>query len=86
MSGYVYLMSDNRQGLPDVQFGFGNNVVFDAHFGWVRMDSNVAQSDVGENKGLDWLGIPGTNGPVLDLVVGAGEREAETAHPRRHAG
>jgi hypothetical protein len=44
-------------------YTLGNNVVFDTNFGWVRMDSNVAQSDVGENKGLDWLGIPGTNGP-----------------------
>ena len=41
----------------------GNNVVMDGHFGWVRMGSNVEMSDLGENKGLDWLGIPGTNGP-----------------------
>jgi hypothetical protein len=41
----------------------GSNVVIDGHFGWVRMGSNVEMSDLGENKGLDWLGIPGTNGP-----------------------
>ena len=41
----------------------GSNVVMDGHFGWVRMGSNVEMSDLGENKGLDWLGIPGTNGP-----------------------
>jgi hypothetical protein len=46
----------------------GNNLVMDGHFGWVRMNSNVEMSDVRENKGLDWLGIPGTNGP--DLVDG----------------
>ena len=44
-------------------YTFGNNLVADAHFGWVRMDSNVEMSDLGERKGLDWLGIPGTNGP-----------------------
>ena len=41
----------------------GNNVVIDGNFGWVRMGSNVEMTDLGENKGLDWLGIPGTNGP-----------------------
>jgi hypothetical protein len=41
----------------------GNNVVVDANFGWVRMGSNVEMSDLKQNKGLDWLGIPGTNGP-----------------------
>ena len=46
----------------------GNNLVVDGHFGWVRMGSNVEMTDVRENKGLDWLGIPGTNGP--DLVDG----------------
>ena len=44
-------------------YTLGSNVVMDGHFGWVRMDSNVAQTDINENKGLDWLGIPGTNGP-----------------------
>ena len=41
----------------------GDNVVVDANFGWVRMGSNVEMTDLNENKGLDWLGIPGTNGP-----------------------
>lgn len=40
-----------------------NNIAIDSHFGWVRMNSNVEMSDLGENKGTDWLGIPGTNGP-----------------------
>jgi hypothetical protein len=44
-------------------YTLGNNVVFDANMGWVRMTSNVEMSDLNENKGLDWLGIPGTNGP-----------------------
>ncbi len=44
-------------------YTFGQNIVMDGHFGWVRMDSNVEMSDLNENKGLDWLGIPGTNGP-----------------------
>jgi Carboxypeptidase regulatory-like domain len=44
-------------------YTFGTNVALDAHFGWVRMNSNVEMSDLSENKGIDWLGIPGTNGP-----------------------
>ncbi len=39
-----------------------SNLVLDGHIGWVRMNAGVAQTDVSENKGLDWLGIPGTNG------------------------
>lgn len=44
-------------------YTLANNLVMDANFGWVRMGSNVEMSDLKENKGLDWLGIPGTNGP-----------------------
>jgi hypothetical protein len=44
-------------------YTMGNNIVVDANFGWVRMGSNVEMSDLKDNKGLDWLGIPGTNGP-----------------------
>jgi hypothetical protein len=44
-------------------YTLGSNIVMDAHFGWVRMGSNVEMSDLNENKGLDFLGIPGTNGP-----------------------
>jgi len=46
-------------------YTIGNNLVVDANMGWVRMTSNVEMSDVRENKGRDWLGIPGTNGPNL---------------------
>ena len=46
-------------------YTLGNNVVIDGNFGWVRMTSNVEMSDVRENKGREWLGIPGTNGPNL---------------------
>jgi Carboxypeptidase regulatory-like domain/TonB dependent receptor-like, beta-barrel len=35
----------------------------DAHFGWVRMNTGVAQSDITEFKGRDLLKLPGTNGP-----------------------
>jgi hypothetical protein len=48
-----------------ITYTLGNNIVMDGHFGWVRMGSNVEMTDVRENKGLDWLGIPGTNGPEL---------------------
>ncbi|MDQ3348884.1 MAG: TonB-dependent receptor, partial [Acidobacteriota bacterium] len=43
-------------------YTLGTNMVVDANFGWVRMGSNVEMSDLSENKGLDLLGIPGTNG------------------------
>ena len=46
-------------------YTINNNLVIDANMGWVRMTSNVEMSDVRENKGRDWLGIPGTNGPNL---------------------
>jgi Carboxypeptidase regulatory-like domain/TonB dependent receptor-like, beta-barrel len=38
-------------------------LALDAHVGWVRMNSGAAQSDLGINKGLDVLHLPGTNGP-----------------------
>ena len=38
-------------------------LLMDAHVGFVRMNSGVEQSDIGENKGLDFLRLPGTNGP-----------------------
>lgn len=46
-----------------VTYTFGSNVVMDGHFGWVRMGSNVEMSNLGLKEGLDFLGIPGTNGP-----------------------
>lgn len=39
------------------------NLIFDANFGFVRMNAGVEQSDIEENRGLDFLGLPGTNGP-----------------------
>jgi hypothetical protein len=44
-------------------YTLGSHVVMDGHFGWVRMNSNVEMADIAESKGLDLLGIPGTNGP-----------------------
>jgi hypothetical protein len=40
-----------------------STLVMDAHVGFVRMNTGVAQTDLAENKGLNWLGLPGTNGP-----------------------
>jgi hypothetical protein len=37
--------------------------IIDGNFGFVRQNTMVAQSDISENRGLDFLGIPGTNGP-----------------------
>jgi Carboxypeptidase regulatory-like domain/TonB dependent receptor len=39
------------------------NVVLDANFGWVRLITNSEHPSIGQNIGLDLLGIPGTNGP-----------------------
>jgi len=45
-------------------YTLSNTIVADAHFGYVRQYTAVEHSDLGEqNKGLDFLGIPGTNGP-----------------------
>jgi hypothetical protein len=38
------------------------NLIIDAYFGWTRMDTNVEQPRLDEKLGLDFLGIPGTNG------------------------
>jgi Carboxypeptidase regulatory-like domain/TonB dependent receptor-like, beta-barrel len=39
------------------------SLIMDAHVGFVRMNTGVEQSDIGTNKGLDVLHLPGTNGP-----------------------
>ena len=38
------------------------NLVVDANFGFVRMNTGVEHSDIDQNVGRDLLGIPGTNG------------------------
>jgi len=43
-------------------YTFSPTFVVDANFGFVRMNTGVEHSDIGENVGLDFLGIPGTNG------------------------
>jgi Carboxypeptidase regulatory-like domain/TonB dependent receptor-like, beta-barrel len=44
-------------------YSFTPSLVADAHFGYVRMYTDVAHTDIGQNKGMDLLGIPGLNGP-----------------------
>jgi len=39
------------------------NLILDAHFGWTQFGTAVEQSRLNEKLGLDFLGIPGTNGP-----------------------
>ena len=41
---------------------FSPNFVVDGYFGYTLMDTNVEQDRLDENIGLDFLGIPGTNG------------------------
>jgi hypothetical protein len=56
-------------------YSFSPSLVADAHFGYVRMYTDVAHTDIGENKGMELLGIPGLNGsrafeggmPVFDF-------------------
>jgi outer membrane receptor protein involved in Fe transport len=43
-------------------YTFNSNFIVDANFGLFRQNTDVAQSDIGEKRGLDFLGIPGTNG------------------------
>ena len=42
---------------------FSPALVADAHFGYVRMYTDVAHTDIGQNKGMEMFGIPGLNGP-----------------------
>ena len=44
-------------------YTLGPTLLMDAHIGFVRMNTGVAQSDINEFKGRDLLGLPGTNGP-----------------------
>ena len=46
-----------------VTYALSPTMLVDAHVGFVRMNSGVEQSDIAERKGLDWLRLPGTNGP-----------------------
>jgi hypothetical protein len=41
---------------------FSPSLMADGHFGYVRMYTDVAHSDIGQNKGMDLFGIPGLNG------------------------
>lgn len=41
------------------------NFIIDAHFGYTKMDTDSVQSRLKEKLGLDFLGLPGTNGDRL---------------------
>ena len=43
-------------------YAFSSNFLLDAHFGWARQGNASEQAGLGTNIGLDYLGIPGTNG------------------------
>src|SRR5438094_2915384 len=70
-------------------YTLSNTLVMDAHVGFVRMNTGVEQSDIGENKGLDWLKLPGTNGthayeggtPFFDLDTYADFGTTDTFMP-----
>jgi hypothetical protein len=65
----------NPQGDPGTGFGGDKAVsiggsyivspsfVIDGNFGWNHQDTNVQQGRLNEQLGLNYLGIPGTNGP-----------------------
>jgi outer membrane receptor protein involved in Fe transport len=44
-------------------YAFSPNFIVDANFGYTRMYTAIEQGRLDENVGLDFLGIPGTNGP-----------------------
>ncbi|MBI3681676.1 MAG: TonB-dependent receptor [Acidobacteria bacterium] len=39
------------------------NLIIDANFGWNLLDTQALQNRIDEKLGLEFLGIPGTNGP-----------------------
>ncbi len=46
-----------------VNYVVSPNFVIDAYYGYTRMDTSSEQRRLEEKLGLDFLGIPGTNGP-----------------------
>ena len=70
-------------------YTLSSTLAVDAHVGWVRMNTGVAQSDISERKGLDWLHLPGTNGtrayeggtPFFDLDTYADLGTVDTFMP-----
>ena len=46
-----------------VTYVFTPNLMLDAYYGYTRIDTTIEQARLGEKLGLDFLGIPGTNGP-----------------------
>lgn len=53
----------NNRVSAGMNYIFSPTLLMDAFFGWTRQNTNVEQPGIGENFGLDFLGIPGTNGP-----------------------
>jgi hypothetical protein len=70
-------------------YTFTPNFIVDANFGFFRQNTDVAQSDLAEKRGLDFLGIPGTNGsrafeggfPFFDLDTYADYGTVDTFMP-----
>lgn len=56
-SGYTY--STTLAGT----YTFSPTFIVDANFGWNLLDTEAVQNRIDEKLGLDFLGIPGTNGP-----------------------
>jgi hypothetical protein len=53
----------NNRISSGMNYIFTPTLLMDAFFGWTRQNTNVEQPGIGENYGLNLLGIPGTNGP-----------------------
>lgn len=70
-------------------YTFTPNFIVDANYGFFRQNTDVAQSDLGQKRGLDFLGIPGTNGsqafeggfPWFDLSTYADYGTVDTFMP-----
>jgi hypothetical protein len=52
-----------HSGTWSVTYLFSPTLILDANVGVTLMDANSAQVELNKNLGLDFLGIPGTNGP-----------------------
>ena len=63
---------------------FSPGLVADAHFGYVRMYTDVAHTDIGQNKGMDMFGIPGLNGTRAVRGRHAGLRFRHLSGYRHH--
>jgi hypothetical protein len=82
----------NNRISAGANYVFTPTLLMDAFWGWTRQNTNVEQLGIGENYGLEVLGLPGTNGPErfqsgwprfnISGYAGLGTEEAYTPYYR----